>query len=124
MEHHVAIVSFEGAVKREAKRIREQLQADESLHEFAFRIQVSGRVHDGDLKLIYSVYDNNGGQYQEPKVTGDSVHAVMDEFTRRRGWTQRHAPKAIGYEKIPGDNTDPPPIPDWTVDPPEDEIPF
>ncbi len=109
MEHHVAIVSFEGAVKREIKRIREQLRADESLSTFAFRIQVSGRVHDGDLKLVYSIFDNEGGLYSAPTVEGDTVNAVVEEFSRQRGWKQRHAPKLLGYEKVPGDDTTEPP---------------
>ena len=99
MEHQIAIVSFEGAVKREVKRIREQLRADESLHEFEFDISIKGRVHDGDLKLTYELRD---GPYDVRGVKGDSVNAVLDEFLRRRrGWTQRHAPKAIKLRENP-----------------------
>jgi len=113
MEHHIAIVSFEGAVKREIKRIREQLQADETLSEFYFDIKVSGRVHEGDIKLTYKVADNSYGARQ---VEGDDVNAVVEELQRQRGWTARHAPKVLSYEKIPGDNTDPTEL--------DDEIPF
>jgi hypothetical protein len=102
-EHVVAIVSFDGAVKREAKRVRKELQRDETLHSFGLRIDISGRVHDGDLKLKFTIGDS---EYFSQSVTGDSLQAVIDEFMRRRGWTAIHSPKALGYETVPSDDSD------------------
>lgn len=102
-EHTVAIVSPEGALKREIKRVREALQRDETLHSFSIQIKASGRVHEGQVKLEYGVGDSEYGV----DVKGDSLQAVVDELMRRRGWSAVHAPKALTYEKIPGDNTNP-----------------
>lgn len=101
-EHMVAIVSFEGALKREMRRVREQLQRDPALKAFKLEIVVSGRVHDGDLMLDYHL----GGQYGEDIVTGNSVQPVIDEYMRRKGWNSQNAPKAIGYLKVPSDDTE------------------
>lgn len=101
-EHTVAIVSFEGALKREIKRIRKMLQADESLHQFDLRVEISGRCHDGDIDLAYSLGENS----YSTRVSANTIHATVDEFLRRRGWQALNAPKAIGYEKIPSDDTD------------------
>lgn len=102
-EHTVAIVSFEGALKREAKRLRRQLRQVESLSRFELEITIEGRLHDGDLELKYRI-----GEYSKA-VTGDSLGPVVDEFMRRHGWEQIHSPKAIGYDKIPSDDSEEPP---------------
>ena len=102
-EHLVAIVSFEGALKRESKRIRKELSKVETLSEFKIDIEISGRVHDGDVKLEYAL---SRSAYGSGKVTGDNIQAVLDEFLRRNGWEAVHAPKAIGYEKVTSDDSD------------------
>ena len=109
-EHHVAIVSFEGAVKREVKRVRDVLARDETLSEFYLTITASGRTSEGDVKLSYKLA---ACSYTTP-VEGDSINAIVDEFLRRRGWSAVHAPKAIGYHTVPGEDTDeqkPAPLP-------------
>ena len=100
-EHTVAIVSFEGALKREIKKIREQLKACENVKEMHLKIIVSGRVHTGDLKLTFALSESE----YSTGVEGDSIGPVVEEHLRRHGWSAIHAPKAIGYEKIPSDNT-------------------
>lgn len=101
-EHSVAIVSFEGAVTREIKRVRERLKSVESLSTFQLKIIASGRINDGEVKLTYFVANEYGGG----EVKGDSLNAVLDEYLRRNGWEKIHAAKAISYEKIPSENTD------------------
>ena len=108
-EHTVAIVSFEGAIKREIKRLRNQLKQDETLSEFRLIIEASGRVNDGEVRLSYTLDQKFG----LGKVEGNSLQAVVYEFQRRRGWSKTNAPKALAYEKVPSDDT----IED-------DEIPF
>lgn len=39
-------------------------------------------------------------------LTSDTLQSGVDEFMRRHGWQALHQPKAIGYQKIPGDDTD------------------
>lgn len=45
-EHTVAIVSFEGALKREIKRLRNKLKNIDEISEFQLEIVASGRVND------------------------------------------------------------------------------
>lgn len=128
-EHLVAIVSFEGALKREAKRLRQRLQRIENLPSMALTISCSGRLHDGDLKLKYRLDETVPYMSETDCVVGDTLTAVVEEFERRHGWAELHAPKAIGYEHVPGDDSGadtvgadetptPPPAPD------NDDIPF
>lgn len=102
-EHTVAIVSFAGAVKREIKRVRKRMARDENQSRFAVRITATGRLHDGDVNLTYAVGHSDYGY----EVEGDDLDACVDELMRRDGWKKVHAPVAIGYEKIPSDDTDP-----------------
>lgn len=101
-EHTVAIVSFEGALKREVKRIRRQLALDETMSSFMIRIDASGRVDSGEVDISFGVGDSSYGA----TVNGDGLDTVVEELMRRRGWTARHAPKALFYEKIPSDDTE------------------
>jgi hypothetical protein len=103
-EQVVAIVSFEGAIKREVKRLRERLKGCPDLREFHLSITASGRLLDGTVKLQYSLGTTG---YSSDDVKGDALPVVVDEFLRRMGWTQVHAPKAIAYERIVGDDTNP-----------------
>ena len=107
-EHLVAIVSFEGAVKREVKRVRERLKSVTDLSAFELKIAAEGRVQDGDVKLSYIV---NDGTYSGLSVTADSLEAAITEFMRRKGWIAQHDPKAIGYAKVPGDDANPEEVP-------------
>lgn len=103
-EHTVAIVSFAGALKREIKRVRRKLQRDERMSEFSIEIDVKGRVHDGDVKLTYSVCPSSW--QNSDAVKGDDLDACVEELMRRRGWQSVHAPVAIGYERVPSDDTE------------------
>ena len=102
-EHLVAIVSFEGALKREIKRVRRELAKLDSLPYMRLVIQASGRLHDGDMKLTYSLSD----EYSIDTTKGDAIQPVIDEFMRRHGWQAIHAPKAIGYSKVPDEDMEP-----------------
>lgn len=110
-EHMIAIVSFEGAVKREVTRLREKLKpaAEKGVlsgNEFSFIVKASGRILDGEVKLEYKL---SKSFYESDAVVGNSPSAVSDEFLRRAGWEKVNAPLAISAK---------PPVPD------SDEIPF
>ncbi len=114
-EHTVAIVNFEGALKREIRRTRMELQKIETVAELHLQITASGRLHDGDINLKFKLQDS---EYDTINcVVGDTLSAVIEEYMRRHGWGKVHNPKAIGYDKVPSDDTDSTTIPD-------DEIPF
>ena len=102
-EHLVAIVSFEGALKREVKRLREALRKVEKISEFRFTAMAAGRVHEGDVKITFSLCPNSFGGNM---VEGDGAQAVLDEMLRRYGWDAVHRAKALTYEKIPSEDSD------------------
>lgn len=102
-EHTIAIVSFEGALKREIKRVRNQLKNIDEISDFSLKIEASGRVNDGDVKLTFEVSPSSYG-YQA--VKGRSLRAAVEEMLRRHGWQKHNDPIAISYEKIPSDDTD------------------
>lgn len=100
-EQLVAIVSFEGAVKREVKRIREGLKpAAEagiiSSNEFTMTVKATGRVLDGEVKLIYSLSTN---YYNSEAVEGNSLSEVVAEVLRRKGWQKVNKPLSISFDK-------------------------
>ncbi|KKL77591.1 hypothetical protein LCGC14_2033370 [marine sediment metagenome] len=86
----VAIVSFDGMIRRKSIEIKRQLSVLTQLSEFQVEITIKGRVHDGDLKFKYSV----GPEYG-PKVTGNNLDTAVEEFMRRQGWEKDHAPLQI-----------------------------
>ena len=114
-EHLVAIVSFEGAVKRAVARIRAQLAgaANSNIlpgNEFHFIVKANGRILDGEVKLSFSLNPNG---WDDPRtVTGNSMQGVVDEYLRRAGWNAVNAPLQLGA---------PTPKPEQVSD---DEIPF
>jgi len=93
-ENTVAIVSFEGAVKREVRAIREALKICD-VSQFKLRIVAEGRVNDGDVKISYRIGEYSG------ECEGNSMRETLAEFMRRNGWDNANAPKAISYESIP-----------------------
>lgn len=97
-EHTVAIVSFEGAIKREVKRIRERLKPAAELigNAFQFEIQARGRILDGEVKLEYTI----AGLYGENKVEGRDVNSVLEEYLRRSGWNAVNKPLEIAFDKL------------------------
>lgn len=90
-ESHVAIVSFHGAVKREAAKVQAMLADANIDNQFELKVEVGGRTHGGDISLKYSLA---GSRYGDT-VEGNELNAVVEEFMRRKGWTKQHAPKLI-----------------------------
>lgn len=103
-EHSIAIVSFTDAINREMKRIRKRMQKNEKMRGMYVNIQCTGRLHTGDIKIEYSVSDS---EYGGEPVKGNNLDACIAELFRRRGWQEVHAAKALAYEAIPTDDTNP-----------------
>jgi hypothetical protein len=93
-EHTVAIVSFEGAVKREARRIVETLKKADLGGSFMLDIRVKGPIQESSLKITYELGDD---KYDGTSVKGGTSQAVIDEFLRRKGWKATNDPKEITY---------------------------
>ena len=102
--HQVAIVSFEGAVQREMKRVRNRLAQANIGSTFQFEIYCSGRVQDGDVDITFKI-----GDYSD-NVKGNSVDATLEEYMRRHGWDAAHKPICISSRPL-GDEVDESDIP-------------
>lgn len=83
----VAIVSFEGMIKRKAIEIKRRLVALESESGMILTVKAEGPIHNGELKFSYKLE----GSY-DIGVTGNSLDAVIDEWMRQRGWKKANKP--------------------------------
>jgi len=92
----VAIVSFEGAVKREIKRVVSQLRIVESLSNFRVIIRASGELSADSMKLEFEV----GPEYGD-KVTSNSLQEAVTEFMRRHGWDEMHKIRQVTFNGVP-----------------------
>lgn len=80
---------FHNTVVLLARKIREKLQQHDELSRFCFRVEVEGRVHDGDMELVYKIGSFGG------EVEAHSIDAVLDEWMRRKGFEKRNAPLCL-----------------------------
>lgn len=87
-------MNIEDALKTAAVSTREQLQLIESISEFTLEISISGRTHDGDLKIEFEL---KGGWADRSPVKGGRLDAVVKEFLRRNGWDSTHAPLCLSF---------------------------
>ena len=95
-EQTVAIVSFEGAVKREVKAIREAIKVCETVSELRFTITASGPINDGEVEITYEIAKNS----YSAAVKGNNVRECLAEFLRRHGWDSTNKPVAISYNGL------------------------
>ena len=98
VEQTIAIVSFEGAVKREVKALREAIKCCDSVSYFQLVVTASGAVNDGEVNIEYRITDSS---YGSGGVSGNNVKECLSEFLRRHGWDQTNKPIAISYDGIP-----------------------
>lgn len=83
---------FDNAVADFAVALRAELQKVESLSRFEFGVEISGRVHDGELKINYKCGEYS---YSADKTEGGRATAVVKEFLRRKGWNEANAPLCL-----------------------------
>jgi len=86
--------AYEETIKEIASFIRDQLKPIEEVHSLSFGIDISGRVHDGSLKIQFRLgtpYDTGG------EVKGGSVEEVLIEYMRRFGWDRRNQPLELTF---------------------------
>jgi hypothetical protein len=88
-------MTFDEMIKNLAIHVRDDLKQVEAISSLNFSIEVTGRVHDGDLKIKYSIGSaySNGGE-----VKGGALDPVLTEYKRRFGWDQRHQPLCISFD--------------------------
>lgn len=83
---------IQDAFIRAAKEIRERLgEADIGAMRFIARAQ--GCTLSGDLKVEYELADET--HYGGVSVVGSDIAAILDEFLRRKGWTDRNRPLCL-----------------------------
>lgn len=89
---------YEEDVKDIAVYVREELKGIESISSMSLDIEISGRVHDGELKIKFtlgSTYSSSGS------VSGGNIEAVLLEYKRRFGWDKRHQPLELTFVPTP-----------------------
>lgn len=86
--------TYEDSIKELALYLRDELQQVEDISKLDFTIDISGRVHDGELSIKFelgSAY-STGGQ-----VSGGRIEAVLAEYMRRFGWDKRNKPLELSF---------------------------
>lgn len=79
--------SYEDSIKELALYLRDKLQQVEDISKLDFTINISGRVHDGELSIEFKL----GSQYSVgDQVSGGRIEAVLAEYMRRFGWDKRN----------------------------------
>lgn len=86
--------SLEDALKSAAVSTREKLALIESISEMNLEISITGRVHDGELKIEFKL---SGGWQNDSRAKGGSLDAVVKEFLRRNGWDMTNAPLCLSF---------------------------
>lgn len=90
--------AYETTIKEIAAYIRSELNVIEELPSLQFSIDISGRVHDGELQIKFEL----GGSYSVGGlVKGGSIDAVIKEYKRRFGWDQRNQPLELSFSPEP-----------------------
>lgn len=79
------------------KDIRRRLGA-ENIADMSISLSAEGRTLSGDVKLEYSIGDRWGAGI----VKGHSLEKCVEEYIRRHGWNERHAPKCLPAIGEPG----------------------
>lgn len=85
---------FEQALVAKMREVRDLLKEAESIGELNLTIAISGRVHEGELKvsfLLGEVY-STGGQ-----AKGGNLDQVVREYKRRFGWDEAHDALLISF---------------------------
>ena len=91
-------MTYEATIKEMAAYIRSELQQIEELPTLSFTIDISGRVHDGEIKINFAL----GNTYSEGGcVKGGNLDEVIREYLRRFGWDKRHQPLELSYVPEP-----------------------
>lgn len=111
-------MNYEQTIKELAAYVRAELSVINEISSLDFDIDISGRLHDGELKIKFSVgstYSTGG------KVEGGSIDAVLKEYKRRFGWDKRNQPLELSFSPEPVLETIELPVGDHgTVDTSED----
>jgi hypothetical protein len=85
-------MTFEQQIEQEIRRIRDELQQHEEISAFQFTITAEGRVHDGEVKITYSL-DHPYESFT--RVNGSRAQPVISEYVRRLTWNKVHEPLSI-----------------------------
>jgi hypothetical protein len=89
-------MNFEALLVQTVRDLRERL-ASEDISSMRLDIEVTGRVHDGDVLIVFKL----GEQYDGGNASGDSIEAVTAEFLRRKAWKARHENLRISHSGEP-----------------------
>ena len=88
------MTEFEKILLDEISYLRSKAQANTAWREFAIDIEVRGRVHEGDLRIEFSVGESYGA---DSSAKAHSLRAALHEWTRRKSWNEANRPLMLGY---------------------------
>ena len=86
--------TFEKALIQKVREVRESLKEADSISRVDLKINVSGRVHEGELEVKFelgSTYSTGG------EVKGGNLDQIVREYKRRFGWDEANDPLMISF---------------------------
>jgi hypothetical protein len=88
-------LKLEAALATAPLEIRRRLAQCESMSSFELVIRAEGRVHDGDIKITYTL----GDYYGAGTSKGGRLEPVIVECLRRYGWVQANEPTCLTFQE-------------------------
>ena len=85
-------MDFEKALIEAVKMVRHELQGCDTVNAFALTIHASGRVHDGEVRVSFTL------STAAATAEGNSLFQVVKETLRRHSWDERNAPLCISHD--------------------------
>tara|TARA_Y100000310_G_scaffold327344_1_gene393551 strand:+ start:651 stop:953 length:303 start_codon:yes stop_codon:yes gene_type:complete len=85
---------FKESIESMVRTLREEMQVAETCTDFYFRVDATGRLHDGDIRISYQVGEDC---YTGEHVKGNDPRICLEEYLRRHGWDTVNAPLSISF---------------------------
>lgn len=87
------MTDFEKLLIQEIQHLRSRAQEHTIWTYFRVDIEVNGHVHEGELRIEFSV----GDSYGTGAAKGNSLRAAQEEFIRRKAWDEQNRPLMLSY---------------------------
>lgn len=87
------MTEFEQALVKEVQRLRAIAKQNTDWAQFRVDIEISGRVHSGEINIEFGVGEGYGAH-----VKANNLDASLYEFMRRKGFEVSNKPLCISYD--------------------------
>jgi hypothetical protein len=81
-----------------AKEIRDRFGKLGYSGQYQLTVKVSGPVDQAQAKVEYIL--NNAGYGDRAEAAGSFLPVVIDEYIRRNGWEEKHAPRLLAAPEL------------------------